>query len=144
MADVIGRLNKPTVTGKVSSVAVKGKVAAKAIKGVVSTNVVTGEARRGKIVAAITNKFIKAIVTEVVLRDYQIISEEEMAYAKRVDVINDNLYYNGEAVAGTLDGAPKWRIKRTTITGDDVVTEFASGTDKFDKVWDFRLTYNYS
>jgi len=73
-----------------------------------------------------------------------IYSDEEMPYAKRVDFISDNELYKGEAVVGTLDSAPLWRIHKIIIGVDNDVTEtWASGSSTYDKVWSDRLTYTY-
>lgn len=71
--------------------------------------------------------------------------EDEVALAKRVDFITDNLLYRGEAVPGTLNSAPGWRIRRLVIGSDnDVTEEWADGTADYIKIWDNRLTYTYS
>jgi hypothetical protein len=73
------------------------------------------------------------------------ISEADMTYARRVDFINDNLLYKGEATVGTLDSEPLWRIHRLVIASDDDVTEtWADGTDGFVHAWTDRLVKAYS
>lgn len=71
--------------------------------------------------------------------------EEQMAYAKRIDFISDNLLYKGEAIVGTLDSDPAWRIHKIIIGSDSDVTEiWASGNALYDKRWSDRLSYSYS
>lgn len=66
-------------------------------------------------------------------------------YATRTDFVTANLAYVGEALPGTLDSAPSWRIKRLTLgLDDDVVTEWADGNANFDNVWNDRATLSYS
>jgi hypothetical protein len=66
-------------------------------------------------------------------------------YATRTDFVSSSLAYVGEAVPGTLDSAPAWRIKRLTIAADDdVTTEWADGNANFDNAWADRLTLSYS
>jgi len=73
------------------------------------------------------------------------ISEDELTYAKRVDFINDNLLYKGEATVGSLDANASWRIRKITIASDNDISEtWADGVDTFNKVWDNRLSYIYS
>lgn len=66
-------------------------------------------------------------------------------YAARTDFVTANLAYVGEALPGTLESAPSWRIKRLTLgLDDDVVTEWADGNANFDNVWNDRATLSYS
>ena len=70
--------------------------------------------------------------------------EEEVAQAKRVDFITDNLLYRGEADPGTLDSESAWRIRRIIIGEDnDITEEWVDGSAKYSYVWNSRLTYNY-
>ena len=73
-------------------------------------------------------------------------SEDELTYAKRIDfTINETVIYRGEAIAGSLDSANVWRIRRITIASDNDVTEqWADGADTFTQIWDDRLTLSYS
>jgi len=70
-------------------------------------------------------------------------SEEEMAYAKRTDVVGEVVIYKGEASPGTSETAAFWRIHRLTINGDDVSEEWADGDSSFNNVWADRLTLTY-
>jgi hypothetical protein len=71
--------------------------------------------------------------------------EDMDMYSKRVDFINDNLLYKGEANAGSLESASVWRIRRVEIGLDGDVTEtFADGNANFDNAWTDRITKVYS
>jgi len=57
--------------------------------------------------------------------------------------------YVGEALPGTLDDEPGWRIyKYEFVIIDDypepVKIRYAGGTTDFDKIWDNRAEYEYS
>ena len=66
-------------------------------------------------------------------------------YATRTDFVSATLAYVGEALPGTLDSAPSWRIKRLTLgLDDDVTTEWADGNANFDNVWNNRAALAYS
>jgi hypothetical protein len=69
----------------------------------------------------------------------------QQVYSKRVDFINDNLLYKGEAIVGSAHLSPVWRISRITIGNDgDVTTEYANGSDSFTNVWTDRTILGYS
>ena len=76
---------------------------------------------------------------------------------KRVDKTNPNLIYVGYVMLSydlvvqppqqklTGDPAqPVWKIKRITITGGEIVLDYADGDKNYDKIWDDRATYAYS
>lgn len=66
-------------------------------------------------------------------------------YSTRTDFVSATLAYVGEALPGTLDSSPSWRIKRLTFgLDDDVTTEWAAGNANFDKVWNDRASLSYS
>ena len=72
-------------------------------------------------------------------------SGEEMPYAKRIDFINDNELYKGEAVVGALVTLSVWRIRKIVISDDGDVSEtWADGNANYDNSWANRLTYTYS
>lgn len=71
--------------------------------------------------------------------------EEDTMYSKRVDFITDDLLYRGEALVGSLETAPLWRVRKIVFGLDGDVTEtWAAGTANFDKVWADRLTFIYT
>lgn len=72
-------------------------------------------------------------------------TEEEEVYSTRVDFINDNLLYRGEAAVGSSESDPKWRIRRITLGDDGDVTEvWANGNANFTNVWDNRVSITYN
>ncbi len=72
-------------------------------------------------------------------------SEEDMSYSKRVDFVSDSIIYRGEAVVGSSESSPVWRIRYITLGVDGDVSEtWASGNANFDKVWADRALLSYS
>lgn len=72
------------------------------------------------------------------------VTDEEMPYAKRIDFISDAELYRAEALPGTLESAPAWRIRKITIGVDNDTTEtWANGNALYNKVWNDRLSYTY-
>ena len=67
----------------------------------------------------------------------------EMEYAKRVDFVDSDIIYKGEAAPGSTEDAQSWRIKKITFVGEDIKEEWAEGTAEFNKVWSSRESYNY-
>ena len=62
--------------------------------------------------------------------------------SKRVDEVN-GVYYVGEAVPGTLESSPLWRIKKiSTIEADATVQWADSGL--FTQIWANRLSLSYN
>lgn len=89
----------------------------------------------------ITEDLFREVFTET---ERIVLEPDDVIYTKRVDFINDNLLYRGEAVPGTLESAPVWRMRRITIGADnDVTEEFADGDSNFDNIWDDRLGLTY-
>ena len=81
-------------------------------------------------------------------RDEAIELTETAMYSKQVDASADgSVIYIGEATAGTVGSAALWRIKKLTFTsvdGEDVSIQWASGTSLFDKIWNDRLSLTYT
>jgi hypothetical protein len=69
---------------------------------------------------------------------------EPVPYAYEYDSVGAGVAYTGWAAASTATSAASWRIKRTTITGDDVSVKWADGNTNFDNVWDNRASLAYS
>ena len=68
----------------------------------------------------------------------------QVVFAKRTDIVNDNLIYKGEAYVGSSSANPVWRIRRLTISNDgDVIEEWADGNDNFDNIWNDRTGLTY-
>ena len=68
---------------------------------------------------------------------------EEVKYSKRVDFVDPDIIYKGEAAPGSTEDAQSWRIKKITFVGEDIKEEWAEGTAEFNKVWSSRESYNY-
>ena len=68
----------------------------------------------------------------------------EMEYAKRVDFVDQDIIYKGEAAPGSTEDAQSWRIKKITFVGEDIKEEWAEGTIDFNKIWSYRTSYIYS
>jgi len=66
---------------------------------------------------------------------------EEANYSERLD-ITESYIYEGQAVAGSLDSAPVWRVSRFDLTS--YATLWADGDENADNVWDDRATLSYS
>lgn len=71
-------------------------------------------------------------------------SEEDTMYAKQIDFVGETVIYKGEAVPGSLTSASVWRVRKLTLTGDDVAETWADGNANFDNVWDNRISLTYS
>lgn len=83
-------------------------------------------------------KGLRAILNEL--------QEGGMQYDKLIDTVGDYKYI-GEANPGTKQSQADWRIKRIDMSNDaveDYEIVFADGTKEFTKVWDDRLTYDYT
>lgn len=75
------------------------------------------------------------------------IAEEDIVYAKRLDMVTPDMFYRGEAKVGSADSEPVWRIRRVTITsmGEimDMSEHWADGAAEFVHRWDDRANLNY-
>jgi len=68
----------------------------------------------------------------------------QIVFSKRIDIVNDNLIYKGEAYVGSSSANPVWRIHRLTIGNDgDVTDEYADGDANFDNIWNDRTGLTY-
>lgn len=64
---------------------------------------------------------------------------------KRIDFVSDSEFYRGEALPGTSENNPAWRISFVVIAGDgDVSEKWADGNSNFDKVWVDRAILTYT
>jgi hypothetical protein len=61
----------------------------------------------------------------------------------RLDQVSDNLFYVGKALIGSLDSQDLWQIVRYTTTGTILKSEYANGSEEFNRVWDDRATLTY-
>lgn len=70
-------------------------------------------------------------------------AEEEVKYSKRTDFVGEDIIYRGEAIPGSNESDPVWRIWRITFAGEDVLEHWADGTAEFNKKWSDRVVYSY-
>lgn len=64
------------------------------------------------------------------------------SYTILLDEQPDALYV-GKAVPNSVGTAPVWQIRKLETTGTILAVCYADGNDKFDNVWDDRLTLMY-
>jgi hypothetical protein len=104
-----------------------------------------------------TNLFPNIPDTSSVVNDVLLDNLGDEQVFKRVDKTDPNLIYIGYVLPQydlvvqppqeKLEGdptAPVWKIKRITITGGEIVIDYAEGDKNYDKIWDDRATYAYS
>jgi len=60
--------------------------------------------------------------------------------------ISDNPEYAGEAATGSVQSERAWRIIKIIydVSSNPVSVLWAEGNQKFDKIWDDRMSYTYS
>lgn len=63
--------------------------------------------------------------------------------ATRLDEASETVTYIGTATIGTAASAASWRIKRLTISGTELITEWADSNEEFDNIWDNRTELSY-
>jgi hypothetical protein len=61
----------------------------------------------------------------------------------RLDQVSDTLFYVGKALIGSLDSQDLWQIVRYTTTGSVLKSEYANGSEEFNRVWNNRTTLTY-
>jgi hypothetical protein len=89
-------------------------------------------------------KFVVSDIEEVILAlglDLGVGTTQQ--YTRLVDTEGVDTYI-GEALPGSNESAPVWRIKRVTEDGDDITILWANGSAEFDKIWDDRASFTYS
>jgi hypothetical protein len=59
---------------------------------------------------------------------------------------NQNIIYCGESHTGTSQEAATWRIRNLIYDANNNIIDvrWAEGNQKFDKIWNLRVTYTYS
>lgn len=70
-------------------------------------------------------------------------SGEVVPYSEKIDTVNEDVVYKGEAIPGSSESSPVWRISKTTFTGDDIEKQWANGNADFVNMWSLRLTLTY-
>ena len=76
------------------------------------------------------------------------IAEEDIVYAKRVDMVSSELLYRGEAAVGSSEDAPVWRIRRLQLHIHDGLVDlseqWANGAAEFSNRWSERDSLTYA
>lgn len=65
------------------------------------------------------------------------------AYSVRTETVG-NITYVGQAIVGSAEGSPVWRIKRLTDNSGNLVVEYVDGKTSWLSRWTDRATYTYS
>ena len=73
----------------------------------------------------------------------KIIEENNLAYNTMIDTVT-TFKYIGQSKPGSNTSEPKWRIKRIDLTDTTGDIPILFVTDKFNQIWDDRLTLTYS
>lgn len=68
----------------------------------------------------------------------------ETIYTRRVDEVDSDTFYVGDAEVGSSESSSVWRIYKAVFTGTSISRTYASGTSTFDKIWTDRTSYVYS
>jgi len=66
------------------------------------------------------------------------------AYTTLIDDATAVITYIGNASIGSSTAVAVWQIKRISQNGDVTTLAWAGGDSSFNKVWDSRVSYNYS
>lgn len=67
-----------------------------------------------------------------------------VVYERRVDMVDEDVIYRGEAAPGAQEDAPVWRIRLITLDSADMpVLLYAGGGPDFAYAWTDRTTYTY-
>lgn len=61
-----------------------------------------------------------------------------------VDQASASVVYVGRATRGSATSSPVWQILKIDETGSITTVMWASGTNRYDKIWDNRAGYSYS
>ncbi len=63
---------------------------------------------------------------------------------RRANNASGQVEYIGEAIPGSQNGSPNWRIHKRTYSSNRLTKiAWAKYNAKFDKIWNDRITYNY-
>lgn len=114
--------------------------------GATSDNQVTMIAQLDELITATENNSgnisIIADKATAILNELQSdISDKRLTV--RLDQVNDNLFYVGKALIGSVDSSSVWQIVRYTKTATILKSEYANGSETFSEVWDDRTTLTY-
>lgn len=67
-----------------------------------------------------------------------------MPYAKRIDTVDDETIYKGEAEPGSAEADPVWRISRINLIDEDINETWAGGNADFANAWADRAALEYA
>lgn len=65
-------------------------------------------------------------------------------YTTRLDEPSSTVTYVGKAVAGTAASAASWQISRLTVSGTELIMEYADGDMLYNNIWNNRASLSYS
>jgi hypothetical protein len=65
-------------------------------------------------------------------------------YSVRIDQVDANIIYRGEATPGSSESMTVWRIQKIIFSGTTTSVLWAGGTNAFSYRWIDRLTLTYS
>ena len=65
-------------------------------------------------------------------------------YTTKVDEVDANTTYIGNAFMGSPVTEAKWQIQKITVSGTVTTIAWAGGNDEFNKVWNDRAALIYS
>ena len=67
----------------------------------------------------------------------------DTTYAVRLDQVDANTLYIGEAPIGSAEANPVWRIRKFLVSGTVSSIYWADGNQQFDNIWDNRASLTY-
>lgn len=67
-----------------------------------------------------------------------------VSYATKIDEVSSSLTYIGKADLGSVTSDAVWQIQRISVSSTVTTISWASGNDRFDKIWDNRAALVYS
>ena len=73
-----------------------------------------------------------------------VVKQSVYEYTTKVDEVDANTTYIGEATPGTATSEAKWRIKKISVSGTVTSISWAGGSRSFDQIWDNRLSLSYN
>ncbi len=97
--------------------------------------------------AEVAAAIAKVFNTQAVGNEYGLAVREvglERGVSIRTDDLLSDTTYIGEAVPGSNDSDPVWRILKIIDTSNSLIVTYADGNDLFDNKWTDRLTLDYS
>lgn len=98
------------------------------------------------VVVRVTQEDASVVITSGIILANGPSIEDYTMYTKLTDFVNDSTLYRGEAVPGSLEASPVWRIRKIIISAvdGDIEEKWADGNANFDNVWTDRAVKAYS